>query len=316
MLVIGSSLQVIPASRLVLATKQNNGCITCMNFSDNSSKAKIQLKPKAPSHVSCLFSFVIDTLINLLYVFKETKMYNDLDEGDSISKIMAEDEKLVTILREHWEHSRYCEYELLWFTNIYAIVVAAVLAFMSRLPPTSDPAVLPFFLSLFALIFSVFGFMIAISQSLGHKNHLMNVLVILNYWEKTGFHKDPEKPFHFKTVYIWFYAAAIIFFAVLSGFNLRLILLELIILGIMVFIVIFIFYLSICRKEFKKRNVFLKTLRKTKESIYHPDWDHWFEDKEIWREIKKQAKNKNMDEVLAETLIKTVGVIRFIQFLK
>lgn len=36
------------------------------------------------------------------------------------------------MFKEYWEQARHCENERLWFTNIYAAVVAAILVFMNQ----------------------------------------------------------------------------------------------------------------------------------------------------------------------------------------
>jgi hypothetical protein len=59
-------------------------------------------------------------------------------------------------------------------------------------------------------------FMMVIALSLGHKNRTMNILIILDYWKKTGFFKDSRKPFHFKVVFLLYFEITIAFFAVLS----------------------------------------------------------------------------------------------------
>ncbi|KYK34620.1 MAG: hypothetical protein AYK18_13895 [Theionarchaea archaeon DG-70] len=73
-------------------------------------------------------------------------------------------------------------------------------------------------LCLFLLILSVLGFRVVISQSLGHHNYIINVLMILECWGKTGFFKNPKKPFFLKRSCRKFYEATIAFFFTLFVF--------------------------------------------------------------------------------------------------
>ncbi len=126
---------------------------------------------------------------------------------------------LETILRENWEHSRHCENQILWFTNIYAVVVAALLVFIGNAiyakPPDYYSAIL---FTFFGFILSVIGFLIVIALSLGHQNYIANIVVILVHWNKQRFYKDWEKPLHYKEVHRRFFEIAIALFLMLLLF--------------------------------------------------------------------------------------------------
>lgn len=181
---------------------------------------------------------------------------------------------------------------MLWFTNIYAIVVAGVLAFMSQnhgqLPISVSNSNLFILLSAFLLSFSVLGFMVVMSQSLGFKNHIMNVLVIMNCWQITGFQKDPEKPIHFKKVYELFYRTAILIFTAFLAFYLFKNLACVIVLAFISIIVVEAAYRCICKSEFEKRDDFIKALRMIQGNVFQQNWDEQFGDKtsELWKNIQ------------------------------
>lgn len=130
------------------------------------------------------------------------------------------------ILRENWEHSRHCENQILWFTNIYAAVVVAILVFIAEIETNKPADSAPIYfapmllLSSFGLILSALGFFMVIALSLGHQNYIMNIVVILDHWDEKKFYKDPEKPFHFKTVHRWIFEFTTALFVVLFLFYL------------------------------------------------------------------------------------------------
>lgn len=190
------------------------------------------------------------------------------------------------------------------------MVVGAILAFMSQMDYGEHMnRGIALSLCTFILIFSILGFLMVIALSLGHKNYIMNILVILNYWNKTGFYKDPEKPFHFKVVYRWLYEATIAFFAALTSLFVLLCLNatapKLSYEHAILFVGVFFAVLAIMKqlyklkweKAFKDRDTFIRTLQECKRSVYREDWDQWFSKKKsgFWKEIKdaKTCHSKN-----------------------
>lgn len=174
-------------------------------------------------------------------------------------------------------------------------------------------------LSIFVFIFSILGFFMVIALSLGHKNYIMNILVILEFCNKTGFYKDPQKPFHFKIVYRWFYEITISFFAALSFFFASRVwptisekVLSVLyrvwripssygdaVLSILAFaLTIFVFklyYLICLGKHFKKRNEFIAALQRSKGGIYRLDWDTLIGNPDLDKIIAKAEKESNLN---------------------
>ena len=121
------------------------------------------------------------------------------------------------VLKKHWEHSRHCESQILWFTNIYAIVIAAILVFIGEASSAKEPDLgLIVLLAFFGFVLSVIGFLIVVALSLGHQNYIMNIVVVLDHWEAKEFYKDYAKPLHYKIVHRWFFEIIIALFGVLS----------------------------------------------------------------------------------------------------
>jgi hypothetical protein len=79
---------------------------------------------------------------------------------------------LIAAFEQSWLHARHKESERLWFTNIYAVIVAWVLAYISS---TNFDAVNYFYLSVFLLIFSVLGIFFSIKIDAGYRNHMNNI---------------------------------------------------------------------------------------------------------------------------------------------
>lgn len=188
--------------------------------------------------------------------------------------------------------------------------MAGALIFMSKIDYDQPMnLLLALSVSLFLLILSVLGFGVVISQSLGFQNYIMNVLMILNYWKKTGFYKDPKKPFFLKRSYryfyeitIWFFMAFSLFFAyqflsqnldptgllykVLISIPFRAFLIILLMAA--PFLIEMVLYRRRWKKYSMKRLLLIKALRNG-IGLYQPDWDKQFEEKDsnLWKKIKK-----------------------------
>ena len=123
------------------------------------------------------------------------------------------------ILKQNWEHSRHCEIQSLWFTNIFAAIMAAILFFIGQLGFGDQINLIPILLlAFFGLILSVVGFHIVIALSLGHQNYILNVVVILYRWKKSFFYRDWEKGVHYKVWHRYFFETIIALFLVLLLF--------------------------------------------------------------------------------------------------
>ncbi len=69
---------------------------------------------------------------------------------------------LIEVLKENWEHIRHLENERLWFTNIYAAIVAGVFGFTSQAGIGGDVFRA---LLIFLIFLSIIGIAIAVKLS-------------------------------------------------------------------------------------------------------------------------------------------------------
>lgn len=161
--------------------------------------------------------------------------------------------------KECWEHARHCEIQRLWFNNIYAVIVAAILVFLRQtdLNQQTDLS-LTLLLALFALILSVLGLLVVITLSLGYEHYITDATMILYVWRKLEFYRHPAKPFHFKTVYRFFYEITIALFVTLLLYTKS----QNLILLIVVFIVVVMVAEGIYRKFWKRYFDDLRDFRK------------------------------------------------------
>jgi hypothetical protein len=207
------------------------------------------------------------------------KMNKKRNRGDVLSESNAisnrEEDSLVEtkeIFKENWSQARHCENMRLWFTNIYAVVVAGILVFMGE---TTELGPVLLFLS-FGLILSVLGLLIVIAASLGYENYFINIVTILYYWDKMEFFNVPSKPVHFRSMHRCFYEITIALFGALLQFYL----LKIVILAIFVFIGIFLILEGVYRIKLKKyfelRWAFTKALLHDTERFYRRHWDILF----------------------------------------
>lgn len=227
----------------------------------------------------------------------------ELDSGSGQDS--ADVQELKATLRQHWEHSRHCEIQILWFTNIYAVVVAAILVFISETSGDSTTLVPIFLLALFGLILSIIGFLIMVALTLGHLNHKMNVFIILYYWDKMEFYSDPEKPVHYKTAHRWFFEITIALFSALSllfcasedwtspevPYEQKALL---IVAFIIIFVVIEILYRMTWRNHTRDRIRFREALKSDTEGYYRKDWDEWFKKPGRWKELVEDATERGI----------------------
>lgn len=201
--------------------------------------------------------------------------------------------------KEHWEHSRHCEKEMFWFTNIYVAVVVAVLAFMRQQADFGQTLVL----LLFGLILSVLGFFIMISLTLGYQNYIMNVVTICYRWNLLEFYANPEKPIFYKSVHRWLFEITIALFSVLlfsygcQGLISRTLSHKSQVVLTVVFVIIVLgiaygidqLYKRTWRKYGGERQAYIKVLREDTEGKYRKEWDSWFKKPEFWKKITKDA---------------------------
>ncbi len=170
--------------------------------------------------------------------------------------------------REYWEQARHCENERLWFTNIYAAVVAAILVFMNQASNGSQAGFnLSFLLAFFGLILSILGLLVVISVSMGYIHYITQITMIVDSWKKIEFHRSPKKPLHFMTIHRCFYEITIALFSVLTLSFIC----ENFIVYIFVFVAVWAFseglYHGKWKKYFKKHHTCMQELQEgTKDS--------------------------------------------------
>lgn len=226
--------------------------------------------------------------------------------------------KLEAMYKEHWNHARHCEEQIFWFTNIYAVVVAAIFYFIAETnkSPNTDfgPSLVLVF---FGLVLSVIGFFIVVSQSLGHRNYIMNIVTICYYWDVLEFYADPKKPVYYKVTHRWLFEITIALFAVLCIAFGYLALTHnrlsceywILLIAISVFFSFFIdrLYQERWRRYSRERGDFISALRNDTEGVYRSDWNKWFKDPEFWKEIIENARKEKTLELHEECWI--VGLL-------
>ncbi|MBU7012406.1 MAG: UbiA prenyltransferase family protein [Theionarchaea archaeon] len=200
-----------------------------------------------------------------------------------------EAEKLESIYREYWEHARQCVNERIWFTNIYAIIVAAILVFLGG-KGFSQPAdfVSAFLLASFGLIASLVTFLMIIAVSLGYDHYIVDITMILYYWDKMEFYRRPGKPVTFRKVHRWFFEITIALFATLLVYYASQ---KTAFLGVfnehwgvpvltffIVFVIIEVLYQCRWEKYSSQCARFKKALRYDFDGKYRKEWSKWFKD--------------------------------------
>lgn len=212
--------------------------------------------------------------------------------------------QLETMYKEYWEHSRHCEKEMFWFTNIYVVVVAAILAFMRD---TNNGLTLV--LVSFGLILSVFGLFIVIALTQGHHNYITNIVTTCYRWDVMEFYANPKKAFYYKRVHRWFFEITIVLFAALTLYHghqiweplavFREHLIWLIGASVIIWITIKILYRCEWNAYTWDLRGYRKVLRNDIEGHYRNDWDTWFRDPkfpEFWEKIVRDARKRGVLE--------------------
>jgi hypothetical protein len=67
---------------------------------------------------------------------------------------MSNDENLKTVYEQYWLHARHQEVQRLWFTNVFAVIVAGVFAYLGNSPDGAYSIYLLFFL----MVLSILGY--------------------------------------------------------------------------------------------------------------------------------------------------------------
>ncbi|KYK33277.1 MAG: hypothetical protein AYK19_14115 [Theionarchaea archaeon DG-70-1] len=233
---------------------------------------------------------------------------NRISNSESITK-------LKTMYREHWEHSRHCEKEIFWFTNIYVAVVTAIFYFMRD--TGNDPQTgfgLTFVLVFFGLILSVFGLLIVIALIQGYHIYIMNIVTICYRWDVMEFYANPEKAFYYKGIHRWFFEVSIVLFTALFLYYLpqiwnssapfhRYWISLILVIAMIIWVGIKGLYHSIWRMRTWDCRDYTKALRKDVEGYYRNNWNTWFKDPKFWKKIAEDAKKRNVIEPYEECWI-------------
>jgi hypothetical protein len=85
-------------------------------------------------------------------------------------KNQPSENSILEAMQQNWLHARHLENQRLTFTNLYAAIVAAVLAFMGQ--NGIDKNV---YLVWFLLIFSIFGLMVVLKTNHEYGHHMQSV---------------------------------------------------------------------------------------------------------------------------------------------
>jgi len=78
-------------------------------------------------------------------------------------KEVEQTELLKAVYEQHWLHARHVENERLWFTNIFAVIVAGLLAFMFTSENNGTPNLFAVYGGLLILGLSLLGYFLCLS---------------------------------------------------------------------------------------------------------------------------------------------------------
>ena len=200
--------------------------------------------------------------------------------GDSIPRSNSNSE-LETIYTECWNHTRQCINERLWFTNIYAAVLAAILVYMGEMS-SRDNFGSVFLLAIFGIILSIIGYLVVIAVSLGYDHYIGDITMILYYWDMMEFYRHPKKPVTFRKVHLWFFEITIVLFSVISLYSLFQVFRENPLWLILIFIVIFVFVKKFYHRKWERYStecsLFKEALQYDFDRKYRKEWPEYFKD--------------------------------------
>lgn len=84
----------------------------------------------------------------------------------------ARQELLKSIYEQHWLHARHVENERLWMTNIFALIVAGLLAFLGSVEDKELFSRFAIFVGLFIFIMSMLGYLLCLTWRAGFVEHV------------------------------------------------------------------------------------------------------------------------------------------------
>lgn len=99
---------------------------------------------------------------------------------------MTEDSSdiLETLLEQSWLHIRHAENHRLWFTNMYFLVVAGVLTYLSTQTPPFMTVIFPFLLG-FLLLLATLGLIVCIKTDTVQEGYVKAIENIVREMLKT-----------------------------------------------------------------------------------------------------------------------------------
>lgn len=132
-------------------------------------------------------------------------------------------ELLTSIYEQHWLHARHVENERLWFTNIFALIVAGLLAFLS----TTDGKTLPqfaLFVGGFIFVLSILGYLLCITWRAPFVQHTILADKILEDSLLKRYSPHPKGYEKIKIGWITAHELFLYFYALMAGVGLFLLL--------------------------------------------------------------------------------------------
>ena len=101
------------------------------------------------------------------------------DQMGEEEKEVEQTELLRAVYEQHWLHARHVENERLWFTNIFGVVVAGLLAFMFTLENNGTPNLFGVYGGLFIFVMSLLGYFLCLSWRAPFIEHTTLPVLIL-----------------------------------------------------------------------------------------------------------------------------------------
>lgn len=83
----------------------------------------------------------------------------------------ARQELLKSIYEQHWLHARHVENERLWLTNVFALIVAGLLAFLGSIEDKELFSRVAIFVGCFIFIISTLGYLLCLTWRAGFVEH-------------------------------------------------------------------------------------------------------------------------------------------------
>ena len=84
---------------------------------------------------------------------------------------MEKDEIYINIMKENWLHARHIETERMWFANIYAVIIAAITAYIAQNGIESFTFATLKIIVIVLLVISLIWFFITLKLNVGFKIH-------------------------------------------------------------------------------------------------------------------------------------------------